>query len=371
MDVSIYIPERNARVFQFHINQITQRKMLDWTYFHDIETFKGSARGRRIACFQIPYPYTSDIEDEINDIYDSVDHILIVGSELHARTIEFIKKFDLTKITFFICGFLHWKMYNAKVGKFLDWFTTSLYFYKQIKPNILYQLTPFETKPLMFDALLGRKKPHRDLAYNFIQENNLMDKGITTYINDYRAHLSADNNDKWVWQAEGIEDLGLRVQSIEFTVDRVDYYGHNMSLSQVIPIDVYNQTAYSLVCETNFDNQFVFLTEKTVKPIVARRLFVTLGNQYHLAALRRLGFKTFGHIIDESYDTIEDHTERHTAAMNQLKRLCEMDQSEVLAQAREAIEHNYNHMIANDWYNLFKQEFGDFFFSGNSRIDYD
>lgn len=339
MDVSIYIPERSARVFQFHINQITRRKMPDWTYFHDAETFKSSARGRKIACFQIPYPYTPEIEDEINDIYSTADHVLVIGSELHAATIEFIKKFDLTKITYFICGYLHWRMHNARVEKFLDWFTTSVYFYKHVKPSILYNLRAFDPKPFAFDALLGRKKPHRDLAYNYIQENGLLDRGITTYINDFKATLAPEDNEKWIWQADGIQDLGLQARNIDFTVDRLDYYGHNMSLSQIIPYDIYNQTAYSLVCETNFDNQFVFLTEKTVKPMIARRLFVTLGNQYHLAALRRLGFKTFDNIIDESYDTIEDHTRRHTAAMEQLKYLCEQDQAIVLERAREAIEH--------------------------------
>ena len=368
MEVSIYTPEPSARVFQFHTNQITGRINNEWTYFHDPELFKNNARGKRIACFQIPYPWDPIIEQQINNIYEHADHILIIGSELHSKTIEFVKKFDLKKITYFLCGYLHWKMLNSEVYKFLDWFTTSVFFYKHVRPSILYELKSHETKPFLFDALLGRKKPHRDLAYNFIQENGLADKGIVTYINDYRAKLELEDTDKWRWESEGIADIGFQVKNIEFTVDRVDYYGYNMSLSQIIPIDIYNQTAYSLVCETNFDNQFVFMTEKTVKPILARRLFITLGNQYHLAALRRLGFKTFDDIIDESYDTIEDHTERHTAAMQQLKLLCEQDQTEVIGKIKEITDHNYNLMMTNDWYNLFRQDFGDFFFSGRNRL---
>lgn len=368
MEVSIYTPESSARVFHYHINQITGRQFDEWTYFHDIELFKGSASGKRIACFQIPYPYNSSIEDEINNIYDSVDCILIIGSELHARTIEFIKKFDLSKITFFLCGYLHWKMYNARVLKFLDWFTTSTHFYKNVKPSILYDIKSNVPKPLMFDALLGRKKPHRDLAYKFMQENGLVDQGIVTYINDHRAKMVEEDSERWIWQSEGIVDLAPQLNNIEFTVDCVNYYGYTMSLSQIVPIEIYNKTAYSLVCETNFDNQFVFLTEKTVKPILARRLFITLGNQYHLAALRRLGFKTFQGIIDESYDTIENHNDRHTAAMQQLKWLCEQDQSKILEQVKEITDHNYNVMMTNDWYNLFRQDFGDFFFSSRNRV---
>ena len=368
MDVSIYIPEESVNVFRFHINQLAGRTFDDWSYYHDADVFKTSARGRRIACFQIPYPWDPRIEQQINDVYDHCDHILIVGSELHAKTVEFIQRFDLKNIKFFICGYLHCRMVNAEVHKFLDWFTTSVHFYRNVRPSILYNLQPFDAKPLRFDALLGRKKPHRDLAYNFLTENNMLGQGVVTYINDHRVNFDSNDSDKWVWQSEGINDFEVRSKTIDFTVDRVDYYGYNMSLSQIIPIDIYNRTHYSLVCETNFNNEFVFLTEKTVKPILARRLFITLGNQYHLAALRRLGFKTFNGIIDESYDTVEDTVERHTAAMVQLKLLCARDPAEVIDLIKDIVDYNFNLMYSNDWYNLFKQDFGDFFFSRNNRV---
>lgn len=368
MDVSIYIPEESVNVFRFHINQLAGRTFDDWTYFHNVETFKSSARERKIACFQIPYPWDPKIEEQVNEIYDSVDHILIIGSELHAKTVDFIRRFDLKKIKYFICGYVHIKMVNATVFKFLDWFTTSVHFYRNVQPSILFDLKPFEPKPLQFDALLGRKKPHRDLAYKFLVENNMLDQGVVTYINDYKVNFDSQDSDKWIWESKGIEDFEVRSRTIDYTVDRVDYHGYNMSLSQIMPIDIYNRTAYSLVCETNFDNEFVFMTEKTVKPILARRLFIILGNQYHLAALRRLGFKTFDSIIDESYDNIADPIERHTAAMIQLKRLSEQNQADIVARLRDIVDHNFNLMYSNDWYNLFRTDFGDFFFDRHNRV---
>ena len=365
MDISVYTPEPSARVFHFHINQITGRDH-NWSYCHEPSVFKNMT-GRRIACFQIPYPYTTDIEDQINAVYDTADYILIIGSELHAKTVEFIKKFDRKKITYFICGYLHWRMLNSKINKFLDWFTTSVYFYKNVQPTKLFELNPNLVKPKMFDALLGRKKPHRDQAYEFLQANNMLDIGVVTYINDYRVKFSEKDSNQWRWQADGIDDLGFQIADKDFTVDIVKYHGYNMSISQIIPIEIYNETAYSLVCETNFDNQFVFITEKTIKPILARRLFITLGNQYHLAALRRLGFQTFGDIIDESYDTIENPQERHAAALEQLKYLCTQDQAIVLDKIRPVLDFNFNLMYTNDWYNLFRSDFGDYFFP-DSRL---
>lgn len=363
MEVGIYTPEPSARVFRFHTNQITGRTNNNWTYFHSIDTFKSSAKGRRIACFQIPYPWDPIIEQQINEIYNEVDYILIIGSELHAKTVEFIQRFDRDKITYFICGFLNKSLAHSKVCKFLDWFTTSVFFYKHIKPSVLQDLNAYESKPLMFDALLGRKKPHRDLAYNFIQDNELANKGVVTYLNAHQAQLGQSDSAQWQWESAGIENLESHIDNIQYTVDRVNYYGYHMSISQIIPIGIYNQTAYTLVCETNTDNDYVFFTEKTVKPILARRLFITLGNQHHLAALHNLGFKTFNEIIDESYDSIEDPTTRHTAALEQLKWLCGQDQTKIIKQIKNITDHNYNLMLANDWYNSFRQEFGNFFFN--------
>jgi hypothetical protein len=209
----------------------------------------------------------------------------------------------------------------------------------------------------VFDALLGRKKPHRDQAYTYIN-TYLRNHGITTYMNSYDTNFVENDSQQWIWESQGI----VFKKKIEWTVDFVDYYGHEMSISQIIPIGVYNQTAYTLVAETNVDNDYVFFTEKTVKPILAQRLFITLGNRYTLARLRELGFKTFDGIIDESYDSIEGTEQRFSAALTQLNLLCSQDQTEVLEKCRAIVEHNARHMIETDWYELyFRSQFESLF----------
>jgi hypothetical protein len=203
----------------------------------------------------------------------------------------------------------------------------------------------------MFDALLGRKKPHRDLTYDFLINTGLINDGIVTYVNDHQINFNESN---WIWEDTGLEEY----ENVEWTVDFVRYYGYRMSLSQVIPINIYNQTAYSLVCETNFDNDYVFYTEKTVKPIIARRLFVMVSHQYALRGLRSLGFRTFDGIIDESYDTIEPTIDRHRAALEQLRWLCTQPQETILPQIQEIVDHNFNLMMGKNWYHDFKVPFG-------------
>ena len=79
--------------------------------------------------------------------------------------------------------------------------------------------------------------------------------------------------------------------------------------------------------------------------IMARRLFIAFSGQYFLKNLRELGFKTFDGIIDESYDAEEDDFKRMTMIVEETKRLCFLNQSQLdnfLKEAREIVEYNYS-----------------------------
>lgn len=350
-DIGIFVFGNDANFFHHHFRKSAGVISQTWSYYQNGNDLVASGHNRKIVCIKVPYPYDPIIEQVIDQLYDSVDCIICVTGEVHQVVVEFMRKFDRPKIEYFICGRLTPPLANSKTHLFLDWFISSTHFYKDIKPSILHNLKPFETKPLMFDALLGRRKLHRDRAYNFIRKEGLADKGIVTYMNGgmYGGFL-ANTPDQWLWEDEGLAEH----HNVEWTVNPVKYYGYAMSLSQVMPLNIYNQTAYSLVCETNCDQDYVFFTEKTVKPILARRLFILVANRYSLAMLRDLGFKTFNDIIDESYDSTEGIYNRQMAAMAQLKWLCEQDQEKILNQCREIVDHNFDLMYGTDWYERFK-----------------
>jgi hypothetical protein len=350
-DLGIYFPESSAGIFRYHLRQLAGRASDHWTYYHSTDVFNQSAHQRRVACFQIPYPYDSNIDTLIDQVYAHADLVIVLGSELHTITVDFIRRYDRPKMRWFLCGRLTPPLLHGRTYPFLDWFTTTVHFYKNVRPTTLYQLDPYTPKPLMFDALLGRKKHHRDRAYNFIHDQGLANKGIVTYINTHDIDFQTATDAQWLWEQEGLTGH----DRVQWTVEQVNYYGHSMSLSQVVPITIYNQTAYSLVCETNCDNDSVFFTEKTVKPILARRLFVMVANRYSLAMLRDLGFRTFNTIIDESYDEIEHYPDRQYAALEQLKWLCSQPQEQILAKCRPIVDHNFNLMMGRDWY---RHDFG-------------
>jgi hypothetical protein len=104
-------------------------------------------------------------------------------------------------------------------------------------------------------------------------------------------------------------------------------------------------------------NSYTFYTEKTVKPILARRLFVAFVGQHYIRNLHNLGFQTFHGIIDESYDEEPDMTKRYQMAYEQMQYLFTQPQDVILEQIRPIVEYNYHYMLSTDWYGEFSRNF--------------
>ena len=67
----------------------------------------------------------------------------------------------------------------------------------------------------------------------------------------------------------------------------------------------YSQTCFSLVSET-YVHPRLFVSEKIFKTLAYQHPMVVYGTPGSLSYIRKLGFETFGHQIDESYDTVTE-----------------------------------------------------------------
>lgn len=229
-------------------------------------------------------------------------------------------------------------------------------------PNILtydvqfvYQVAPYQKKlshkladlkhnvhkPFYFDALLGLSRPFRDFVFDAVTASSNREKFFMTY---GRSAVETSFS-KYQWEPE-VEFVRPFVGS----VDQVTYLDESIKLSLIVPITIYNQCAYSIITETNAFNEYSFFTEKTAKPLLAKRLFVVFTGYNFLHNLRKLGFRTFDNVIDESYDNILDDTRRWTAAFQQVEKLCSMDQETVYTQIQDTVEHNYQLLMNTDWH---------------------
>jgi len=91
-------------------------------------------------------------------------------------------------------------------------------------------------------------------------------------------------------------------------------------------------TFFCIVPETSYflleQDDYLFITEKTYKSIINHPSII-LGRPHTLRHLRELGFKTFDKMFDESYDEELDDMKRFEMVLNEVERLCNMDDVEL------------------------------------------
>jgi len=341
----------NSPTCKFHLDHFQNNNIKEWAIYHDAPDYFLQFQHRsRAALLHWPFPESSEFDTLVDQLYDHCEIIVITITELHNSSINFMRRFDRPKIVFYIAGFIQEPLKSAQVKNYMDWFHTSRHFYRNYLPEILQRIKPGAIEN-HFDILLGRKKPHRDYINQYVTKNLRVEQYFLTYFNEHDIDF-AENELLWAW-----EQPGLRfIDRPKWTVDMVEYFGLKMSISQVIPIDIYNRTAYSVVAETCYSNEFVFFTEKTAKPIIAKRLFVMFAGQGYLARLRELGFKTFNDIIDESYDSEPDPNRRWGMACDQLLLLTQKPQDQVLNQIQPIVDHNFKVIMNSNWYTDFSSD---------------
>lgn len=112
-----------------------------------------------------------------------------------------------------------------------------------------------------------------------------------------------------------------------------------------------NKVLFDLVVESDFGD-FLFITEKLIKPIIFKTPFVVLGCPHTLKYLRYLGFKTFDCVFDESYDEEFLLYNRVEKLVSSVKAVCSLPLqqcSEYFKITEEICEFNYNHFMNSDW----------------------
>ena len=109
----------------------------------------------------------------------------------------------------------------------------------------------------------------------------------------------------------------------------------------------YVQCAIDIVPETVFDYPQPYMSEKTIRPMANKRMFIIVGAAHTLQYIKKLGFRTFDPGINETYDSMEHPAERMTALLKEIDRICAMPIEEVrsmMSQYTDVLEHNYQHL---------------------------
>ena len=99
-----------------------------------------------------------------------------------------------------------------------------------------------------------------------------------------------------------------------------------------------------MVTETVFNYPYSFRTEKIWKPIAIGHPWIAVANQGYYRDLHNLGFQTFGHVIDESFDSIENNQDRLERIAQVIEDLCRQDLASFLKECYNVCKYNQQHL---------------------------
>lgn len=151
-------------------------------------------------------------------------------------------------------------------------------------------------------SLPGNKSTETGINMIIIMDN--IKKNINVIPEKYREKLLAN-----------IDNM---INDMPFVIDRSDF---DTNFYNIHSKEMYENSYFNLVNETLFYEKELFLSEKIFKPILNYQPFIIAGSAGILNSLRKVGFETFPELFDESYDLIDDNTDRIEKIMDILLHL--------------------------------------------------
>lgn len=190
------------------------------------------------------------------------------------------------------------------------------------------------------------------LSYNRNMRNHRIVLCSALYENDVLHRGRVSVGDFHIDDADvGVEALQKLKQIVPITIDRT----LDINWANDISMEDYKRTFLSIVTETLYDDDILFLSEKIWKPIYMGHPFMVLGNPHTLEYLKKLGFKTFDRWWDESYDNKLELHDRVNDIVNNILKFKDFGDKELL-EFREEMEdiliHNqelFREMITNKY----------------------
>ena len=206
-------------------------------------------------------------------------------------------------------------------------------------------------KPYKFLLLNGRARPHRMQLLAKLAD--ILDQGIWTNL-DHAAGpvrlLDQHYEYNHVVSSNNLPDFGF-VKHQLFDNKWGDVY---------IKENLYQDTYFSIVTETVFEYPHSFRTEKIWKPVAIGHPWIAVANCGFYRDLRNMGFKTFGHLIDESFDSIENNADRLNRIAEVVKDLCQQDLASFVKECYNVCKYNQQHLA--ELRPKIRQEFPERFF---------
>lgn len=197
-------------------------------------------------------------------------------------------------------------------------------------------------KPYKFLFLNGRRRHHRKYLLKHLLDNGLLDQALWSNL-DHQSEIPVHflPNKYEVDRYRNQLDQTL-------TLDRDLAAKHHLFRHEwgevYINVDACIDSYFSLVTETVFDYPYSFRTEKIWKPVAMGHPWIVASNQGYYRDMHDLGFQTFGHVIDESFDQIENNQDRLNRIGQVVEDLCQQDLVSFLKECYNVCKYNQQHL---------------------------
>lgn len=235
-------------------------------------------------------------------------------------------------------------------------------------------------KPYKFLFLNGRARPHRKYLYEKFRRNGILDHSLYTMLDAKPTvvrHFNFIENDINVMATHS--ELHRLPDWYEVARYRDPVFGPITDRTYLkqelfrqewgeiyLEPRAYIDTYFSLVTETVCaESRYSFRTEKIAKPLAMGHPFIVASTAGFYRDLRNLGFRTFGHVIDERFDTIDNAQQRMDRIIEVVSDLCSQDLTAFLAACEDVCRYNQQHL--NDFTAHTRQDFPSRFANWLSR----
>lgn len=222
------------------------------------------------------------------------------------------------------------------------YFLTGFYYFEDRIPSQPLYIDAIQNENSMDFISLNRNiRTHRIEHLYYLVKNNLHSKGIVS------GQLPEHYNIDPIYNNITLDQLKEVLEPVNPLSADGPWYDLNPDLDSTA---IFNHTLYktsllSVVTESAYYHPGMFITEKVFKPIVAGHPFIVLGQTGILKELRKIGYRTDFHGIDQSYDEIADPIVRFKNFHLSLEKWIKLSREEKIAailKSKDAIEHNFN-----------------------------
>lgn len=218
-------------------------------------------------------------------------------------------------------------------------------------------------KPYKFLFLNGRLRPHRKFLLQSFRISGLLDQAIWTNLD---SSSRPNKTFRLIHQGQDLiqQDMPVKYLDPKYEVPRYRINLNNPPHGDFAKADLFNNgngfdwgevyihptpyvdTYFSVVTETIFSYPWSFRTEKIWKPIAIGHPWIAVANAGYYRDIQNIGFRTFGKIIDESFDTIDNDMARIQRIRNVVEDICSSENNlkSFLTSARPICEYNQKHL---------------------------